>query len=221
MICYYCHEILPVPVDIVTLFKAQDPLCEKCFKEISSWRAGRRCGFCHRRMSDKEVDCLDCTFLSQRYRTAGKITCLLDYHEVAKMLFHRYKFMGDCALAEVIAVFLQTQFREYDVITPIPISTARMMERGYNQTAMVLEVKGIKYEELLGTNRVKRQSELDKHERGRQDNPFFLKKPAEIAGGRILVVDDIYTTGITVHQAMEKLYNLRPAVIDVLTFSKA
>ncbi|MXQ50731.1 ComF family protein [Salinicoccus hispanicus] len=172
-------------------------------------------------MTDEESECLDCVFLSERYQPPGKVTCLFDYNEVSKMLFHRYKFMGDCVLAEVIAMFLRDRYGEYDVITPIPISTARMLERGYNQTAMVLDAKGIKYEELLGTSRIKRQSELGKNARSRQENPFFIKKAAEIEGRRILVVDDIYTTGITVHQAMEKLYTSRPAAIDVLTFSKA
>ncbi|GAB3065831.1 ComF family protein [Salinicoccus sesuvii] len=124
-------------------------------------------------------------------------------------------------MAEVISVFLQTRYREYDVIIPIPISTSRMMERGYNQTTMVLDVKGIKYEELLETSKVARQSKLDKRKRSQQANPFSVKAAAEIRGRRILVVDDIYTTGITVHQAMEKLYDLKPAAIDVLTFSKA
>ncbi|MCG1010176.1 ComF family protein [Salinicoccus sp. ID82-1] len=221
MICYCCHEALAVQLDIVNLFSKQVPLCEKCRREISVWRPGRRCASCHRRMSDEEVECLDCLFLLERYQPPGKTTCLLDYHEMNKMLFHRYKFMGDCALAEIIAMFLPGHYGEYDVITPIPISTQRMTERGYNQTAMVLDAKGIQYEELLGTSRVKRQSELGKNDRSRQENPFFISRPAGIEGRRILVVDDIYTTGITVHQAMEKLHAFRPAAIDVLTFSKA
>ena len=138
------------------------------------------------------------------------------------MLFHRYKFTGDCALAEVLAMFLGSRFGEYDVIIPIPISKARMKERGYDQTTMVLDAKGLKYSNFLEAEDRQRQSTLSKMERARGENPFHLNcRRGDLAGKRILVIDDIYTTGMTVHQALEKLYTFSPATIDVLTFSKA
>lgn len=173
-------------------------------------------------MQAGEAACLDCLFLSSRFRPPESITCLLDYHGAVKMLFHRYKFTGDCALAEVIAMFLDSRFREYDVIIPIPISSTRMKERGYDQTTMVLDAKGVVYSPFLETKNRRRQSELGKVERARRENPFLLNcRREDLAEKRILLVDDIYTTGMTVHQAMEKLYTFFPGAIDVLTFSKA
>ncbi|WP_031547321.1 ComF family protein [Salinicoccus luteus] len=222
MICYFCHEALSEEVDIATLFKRQGPLCRKCRTELSRWREGKRCDFCHRLMQEQEAGCLDCLFLSGRFRPPNSIACLLDYNAAAKMLFHRYKFMGDCALAEVLAMFLGTSFREYEVIIPIPISKARMKERGYDQTTMVLDAKGLKYSNFLEAEDRQRQSTLSKMERARGENPFHLNcRRGDLAGKRILVIDDIYTTGMTVHQALEKLYTFSPAAIDVLTFSKA
>ncbi|WP_342388520.1 ComF family protein [Salinicoccus bachuensis] len=222
MICYFCHEALMEEVDIANLFKRQGPLCHKCRGELSRWRAGRRCDFCHRLMEEQETKCLDCLFLSGRFQPPNSITCLLDYHGTAKMLFHRYKFTGDCALAEVLAMFLDRRFGEYEVIIPIPISRTRMKERGYNQTTMVLDAKGLRYSDFLETDERQRQSGLGKVARAQGENPFHLNCRREgLADKRILVIDDIYTTGMTVHQALEKLYTFSPASIDVLTFSKA
>lgn len=222
MICYFCHEGLVEEVDIANLFKRQGPLCHKCRAELSRWRAGKRCDFCHRLMQEQETGCLDCLFLSGRFRPPNSITCLLDYQGPVKMLFHRYKFTGDCALAEVLAMFLGSRFGEYDVIIPIPISRARMKERGYNQTTMVLEANGLKYSDFLAAEDRQRQSTLDKMARARGENPFRLNcRRGDLSDKRILLIDDIYTTGMTVHQALEKLYTFSPASIDVLTFSKA
>lgn len=87
MICYYCHEAMGEEVDIVNLFKKKVPLCDGCCDALSRWRAGKRCGFCHRLMQVDETACLDCDFLSSRFRPPERITCLLDYHGAVKMLF--------------------------------------------------------------------------------------------------------------------------------------
>src|SRR5699024_4943467 len=169
-------------------------------------------------------DCPDCRFLEENYRRPGKIMCMMDYTEEVKMLFHRYKFTKDAALSEVIAMFLKCRFGEYDMSIPIPVSAARMEERGYNQTSMVLRAAKIPYQYILATDKAGRQSELGKRARLTAPNPFYLIDDCAVpslAGKRVLVVDDIYTTGITVHQALEKIYAMKPCAADVLTFSKA
>ncbi|WP_411843501.1 phosphoribosyltransferase family protein [Salinicoccus sp. HZC-1] len=224
MICLYCHAPIKGESDIITIFRPEAPLCGGCRKKLDRWRAGHRCGFCHRLLKKAEEECPDCLFLSEKYRRPGKIMCMMDYSEEVKMLFHRYKFTKDAALREVIAMFLKCNFGEYDMTIPIPISAARLEERGYNQTSMVLQSAKIPYQDILVTNKAGRQSEMGKAARLQTVNPFDFKADFDSAlleGKRILVVDDIYTTGITVHQAIEKLYTKNPGTMDVLTFSKA
>lgn len=140
------------------------------------------------------------------------------------MLMHRYKFVGDYALGEVLALLTDFKFKQYDYVVPIPVSKARMRERTYNQTSAVLETLGVKYTDMLGTKKVKRQSELTKNERLNSTNPFYLLKHVStmnLSGKSVLIADDIYTTGITVHQAANVIKELNFQNIDVLTFSKA
>ena len=224
MICLYCHSGAREEADIITMFRPARPLCSACRKKLSQWREGERCGFCHRLLKRAGEKCPDCLFLSENYRRPGKIMCMMDYSGEVKMLFHRYKFTKDAALREVISMFLKCSFREYDVSIPIPVSAARMEERGYNQTAMVLEAARVPYRDVLVTDKAGRQSELGKAARISASNPFSFKPGFDaetLRGKRLLVVDDIYTTGITVHQALEKLYTKKPDTVDVLTFSKA
>lgn len=99
-----------------------------------------------------------------------------------------------------------------------------MKERTYNQTSAVLEVLGVKYTDMLGTKKVKRQSELSRQERLNSTNPFYLLKNVSsmnLTGKSVLITDDIYTTGITIHQAANVIKVLNFQNIDVLTFSKA
>ncbi|MFD2830259.1 ComF family protein [Corticicoccus populi] len=208
---------------MITLFQKVKPLCISCEVSLGEWRPGERCARCYHLKKPGMTDCPDCQALAI-YPPLRKITCMLDYNEEVKMLFHRYKFVGDAALAEVLAMFLKYNFREYDVIIPVPVSAGRLRERGFNQTAMVLDVLKIKYQDILVTEKTERQSELKKTERLKRINPFRFKEGFDadsIQGSKVLIVDDIYTTGITVHQAAVSLYTGNPSVIDVLTFSKA
>lgn len=175
-------------------------------------------------MDSEEADCSDCHFINKQFKPIRNITCLLDYNSAVKMLMHRYKFVRDVALAEVMAAFIDIKEWQYDYIVPIPVSAHRLQERGFNQITEVLKRSGTAYTELLTTDKVKLQSELTKSERMTSDNPFSFNedhKGVKILDKRILIVDDIYTTGITVHHASEILMQQNPAFIDVLTFSKA
>jgi len=153
----------------------------------------------------------------------NKIYTATDYNEEIKMLMHRYKFVKDYALSEVLALLISFNFKCYDYVVPIPVSSARLKERTYNQTSAVMRAAGVTYTNMLGTGKVKRQSELSKHERLSSTNPFYLLenvKDMNLSGKSVLIADDIYTTGITVHQAADVIKDLNFQNIDVFTFSK-
>lgn len=224
MRCLYCHMKINEEPTIVSLFTKEEPLCLSCRKNLTMKVPGPRCGRCHQTWA-KPVDvCGDCKELIDVYPHINKIYALTDYNEEMKMLLHRYKFVKDYALSEVLALLCDFNFKEYDYVVPIPISPARLSERTYNQTTAVLSALGVQTSEILTTDKVKRQSELNRSERLMSMNPFSLKEnvsKGEFTGKRLVIVDDIYTTGITVHQASAVAAKLKLRYIDVLTFSKA
>src|SRR5699024_8236824 len=192
--------------------------------KLTEWRRGDRCRRCRKFKASGEAVCIDCAFISRWFTSVRNICCLLDYNSEMKMMMHRYKFVRDVALAEVMADVIDIKAWQYDVIVPIPVSDHRLQERGFNQITEVLKRSGTAYTELLATNKIQLQSERTKSERMKSDNPFSFdagQKDVKILDKRILIVDDIYTTGITVHHAAEIIMQRKPAYIDVLTFSKA
>ncbi|MCD2138862.1 ComF family protein [Salinicoccus halitifaciens] len=224
MRCLYCHRRLEPELHLLNLFTAPGPLCGECEIRLKEWRRGERCGRCRRLMGEGESECRDCIFLKNRFPPVGKIMCMLDYNEEVKMLMHRYKFVRDIALAEVLAQFITVRKRDYDHFVPIPVSPGRFRDRGFNQIIEVLARARLPHSSLLETGKVKLQSELSRHERMNSANPFTFNKEyrdVRLRDTRILIVDDIYTTGITVHHAAEVLLHHEPAALDVLTFSKA
>lgn len=65
-----------------------------------------------------------------------------------------------------------------------------------------------------------KQSKLGKVERARAINPFYIKEDVDLTDKEILLVDDIYTTGLTIHHAGYKLYDKNVRKFKVFTFSR-
>lgn len=198
MICFICHQPIRVELDILTLFKKISPLCEACRSDL---------------LEETKTD----------YVRPHEVISFLDYNPAVKELFHRYKFMRDYCLAEVLSLFIKIKAHQYDVIIPIPLSKKRLAERGYNQVTAVLDILKITYTDCLVSKERARQSELTKEARAKSQNPFTFKASFDVSflhEKRILIVDDIYTTGMTMSYAMEVLEVAGLNDIKVLTFSK-
>lgn len=127
------------------------------------------------------------------------------------------KFRRDRDLAVYLGDILGKMAREdgidADLIVPIPLSDARYKERGFNQAEVIArevsEAIGIPMgvDVLTRTRDTLRQSEL-KMDDSRASNikdAFAINPDWDIRGNRILIIDDVATTGHTLHEAGEIL----------------
>lgn len=122
-----------------------------------------------------------------------------------KDYFSLYKFQGDYQLCEVFAEDLrQTIKNEYSdfTIIPVPLSNERLKERGFNQVVAILEAGRLNYSDIILKKNVERQSKRNKRQRENSVNPFVLKQGC-LMPQKIVIVDDIYTTGTTIFQIQE------------------
>ncbi|WP_225743299.1 ComF family protein [Marinilactibacillus sp. Marseille-P9653] len=95
-----------------------------------------------------------------------------------------------------------------DMIVPIPVSKKSFQIRGFNQTGIMLKTARIPYTNLLeNTTTEKNQSKKTRQERLQSIQPFRIadQNKVSIKGKRVLVIDDVYTTGRTMIYAMECL----------------
>ena len=117
--------------------------------------------------------------------------------------------------------------KNYDTIIPVPISKKRNRQRGYNQSFLIAKEIS-KYTNLklinnclFKTKNVIEQSKLTKEEREQNiKNVYSLKNGDKIESKKILLIDDIYTTGSTVNECCRILKKANPKKIGVMVLAK-
>lgn len=222
--CLYCEDQIPLTLTINTLFHKPKLLCEKCTASFTKTKT-KRCSHCHKKLADDEKECRDCLFLAKYNVKIDKIYMITDYSPSVKSMFIQYKGMSDYVLSKAFAEILLMHypahfFRQYDYIIAMPISETRLHDRGFNQVAAILDAAHLPHHDVLATHYRDKQSKMTKKERLKQKNPFYMKQPLK-DGSRILLIDDIYTTGLTVHQAASVLLSNKDCKVEVLAFARA
>ena len=203
MKCLLCNEwIEPVDQlsDLIMFKQRREYSCEDCkaqFKKLGK----ARCSNCYKIIDGNS--CFDCKIWAKK----GYIP-------------KRYKFMGDYCLRKIfqqeIKANLKSFLKKGYILVPVPLSEERLEERGFNQVKGLLE--GIPYKNIFEKREIEKQSSRTREERLSQDNSFSLKKGIELPS-KIIIIDDIYTTGSTLYQMVKLLDDLD--VKEVLTFSLA
>lgn len=149
-----------------------------------------------------------------------KHLAIYHYEENMKDYFSRYKFMGDYCLRKTFQKDIKNKLKPFltkgFTIVPVPLSEERLAERGFNQVEGLIE--GIPYQDIFEKRDIEKQSSKTRKERLSQDNAFCLKKGIDVPD-KIIIVDDIYTTGSTLYQMVQLLEGID--IKEVLTFSLA
>jgi ComF family protein len=152
---------------------------------------------------------------------------------VARRMVHGLKYADRTDLAPWMARWMVRAGRELladaDLVVPVPLHRWRFLSRRFNQSAelarSIARLSGIAFasDVLLRVKPTRQQVGLG--QRQREDNvrgAFTVAAEGEIvvAGRKIVVVDDVYTTGATVSAAARALRRAGASRIDVLTFAR-
>lgn len=199
------------------------------------------CGICGK-ICDKAL-CRKCEINLEKFKNVeieiiqGKnfkeLISLFNYQGEVRSNILNYKFKEKSYMAKTFTKFLINdkklfeKIKTYDTIVPVPISKERMKERGYNQSLIIAKElnKYLKLEiaenSLIKIKNVIEQSKLNKEER--QNNiidAYEIKNKQILENKRILLIDDIYTTGSTVNECSRMLKLASPKEIGVLALAK-
>ena len=184
-----------------------------------------RCAFCHDFLEDgKTLVCARCrsrlpyTEDCGRQKVAFVSLCVAPYYyekDVRESL-HRFKF-ASCtgyarAYAPEVAAVIQAQIEAFDVLTWVPISRERVRQRGYDQAALLAKAVG----KRLGVRPVRTlkkirntapQSQTGNAEKRKTNisGAYAPIHPERFSGKRVLILDDIITTGATISECARTL----------------
>lgn len=148
------------------------------------------------------------------------------YEGLLRELILRLKFGGELHLARGLALLLCTHpelagaARDYDLIIPVPLHPKRLVGRGFNQSGEIAARIGKALDipvahALARTVFTGHQVGLSRRERVRNLRGVFAAK-TNLGGKRILLLDDVMTTGATMASAARSLLNGGAAVVDAL-----
>lgn len=210
----------------------QEPICTVCGRPLRGQTVGSvKVGLAKHERPDPGAPGIVCRDCHGRGRFFLMARAVGTYDGVLKDLIHELKFNGGRDLAEGLGVLMAAKvsqerpMRTCNIIVPVPLHPIRLGERGYNQAELlakeVASCIGLPIEDGMERvvrfgeqNKLGRQLRLD-HIRG----AFRVPYPAKIAGKRVLLVDDVITTGNTASECARIL--LRAGAKEVCVIAAA
>ncbi len=155
------------------------------------------------------------------------------YDDPLKDLIHRFKYHQKTGLRRVLAGLMADFIHQYafdinqfDFLMPIPLSTTRLRERGYNQARLLAEeitrIFSIPLIDncLIRSRHTHPQSLLEEKQRWTNiKGAFTIRQPNMLKHNNILLIDDLLTTGATTSEAAGTLKDAGAGTIGVLTLA--
>lgn len=178
-------------------------LCAECQNKIVK-RSGYRCKICDTKISREEIICLRC---QEQKPSFTALRCLADYEGVIRECIHALKYEKRLGFgwffSKPLSEIVIKEGWQPDLISPVPLSQERMRERGYNQAAQIAKPLaarlGVQYNPygLVRIRDTKSQVGLSAGERRINVAGAFEAKTELVFGKKVLIIDDVMTTGAT------------------------
>lgn len=230
--CLYCHTELNPAISWSTLFTVDIPvyLCPECEGRLQKIE-GKTCEICHRPFEKLEAHfiagerCTDCERWEADPDWRGLLKenySLYVYNDFLKEIISQYKYRGDYILAKAFSEKIRQVSRkmDYDLIVPVPLSSERQYERGFNQSEALIVEAGFKPDHVLQRIHGEKQSKKSRNERIHLDKVFQIKKDVNLSGKKLLLIDDIYTTGSTLRHGAKVLVEAGAQSVSSLTLAR-
>lgn len=199
-----------------------DPRCEICGGPLES-------------AANEGTQCARCLAHPPHYRIARTVA---RYRTTAEgepgtlpALIRRHKYGLDQSVGRALAEYLPYELPlsggDYDVVVPVPLHWRRLWWRGFNQAALLAGEVARRLNLPLDSTAVARRRfttpQTSRHHDERIRNvrrAFVVPHPESIKNRRVLVVDDVMTTGATVDECARVLRAAGAASVDVFTLAR-
>lgn len=214
--CPVCHGVISGKGRVCRnclkrLHYIKEPKCKKCGKEIEG---------------PEQEYCRDCKRFSHAF---DKGAAVFAYDDVMRQSISMFKYHNRREYAAFYAEEMYEHCRYYlercqpDVILPVPIHKQKKRQRGFNQTELVAKRLGklmnipVDTKYLIRKEKTTPQKELTRQQRKENLKKAFAVTDREKQYKRVLIIDDIYTTGATMDAISEILRENQSKIIYFLT----
>jgi len=206
------------------------PICMACETELP-W-LGDQCETCALPLPFAGMTCGQCLKQPPAFeRVATPWAYSFPVDTLITRFKHSAKWPFGRLLGELLVQFLQHRFDEDlsrpDALVPVPLSTKRLRQRGFNQASMLAHWLstglGIPCDErlVLRIQDTSAQQDLKADARKKNlRNAFALTQDAAIKGRHLALVDDVLTTGATAHALARLLMEAGAARVDVYCLAR-
>ncbi|MDX2470395.1 MAG: ComF family protein [SAR324 cluster bacterium] len=220
------EEIIPLPAWCMSceafVPNATSPyLCATCAKKLPRWYEGicLSCGHVHQ-MGDCE----------ENWALAlNSFTSVFGYLDPVKAWVAKFKYGGNLNAGRLLRELLKEYFRlhpsltqEADLIIPVPSHPSKLTKRGFNVPSFLLDIKGLRINMTAVQKTKSTQTQASLHQKERVSNLYqaFSANTTEVAGKRILVFDDVCTTGRTLEEMAITLKRAGATHVDALVLAR-
>ncbi len=219
-LCLSCHAVVAEP----------GTLCPACWSQLV-FLAPPHCAVCGQPFEfDAGADalCGDCIALPPRF---GRARAVFRYDDASRGLILRFKHGDRLEGAPAFARWMARAGAELlagaDLLVPVPLHRWRLLARRYNQAAVLAlalgRLSGVPAapDLLIRRRRTRPQGHLGRE--GRERNvagAFTVKGGVRLEGRRVVLVDDVLTSGATVGECARVLLGAGAGHVDVLTLGR-
>ena len=209
---YLCNDCEAKTIRIVP------PFCEKCSESFEG-------------SISEPFTCANCAHRTMHFDAA---VAAYRGRGVVRQIIHEFKYGRQIHLQHLVARWLcaalddeRLRGRKFDVIIPVPLHASRQRERGFNQAKLIAQLlsvdSSIPAKPLLKRVRyTTTQTALDRAERMENlHNAFRLRKKADVRALRVLLVDDVLTTGSTLSECARVLKRAGALSVHAATAARA
>lgn len=207
------------------------PVCAECLASPAPHEAEFFCRAC--RIPFLNSEALDelglCPVCSEGGSNFDAVYSFGEYDGALRGLIHLFKYSKIETLAQPLSRLLVRALpreQPFDLIIPVPMHWRKRWERGFNQAELLAAPLARRYGIKLSQNLRRRrytqsQAALSEAERRRNlKDSFCVTHPEEVAGRRVLLVDDVLTTGATLRAAAACLKSAGVAYVSALTLAR-
>jgi ComF family protein len=224
-ICHLCKVFIPDAGDV--------HLCPRCLEQVTSI-CSPHCSVCGIPFATEDgIDhiCGPCLAHAPSYHAAR---AAFVFAGPVQDLIHRFKYSHKTHLHRPLALMTARHLAAFaagtaaELIVPVPLHKKRLRWRGYNQAVLLAAVLAKEWRLPVARSALQRtrwtEPQINLAADERQQNvkgAFAVVDPRAVLGRRIILVDDVFTTGSTVEECAKTLKKAGAAEVSIVTVARA